>query len=240
MTSIADALINARSSGVQISEEAQKAFSLSREAAYDAQRAIAAATGPVGGWKVGAPPPDANPMWAPIFAAGIAPGGSDLASRPGTEVGIEVEIAFRYAGGGPETPIRECLDAAAIVIETLESRIENPAEAVFELKLADNFTNLGLIVGDAIDNWQDIDCARQHVLLEVDGKPLRDAVGENPAGDPFRLIEWVRARGTAHCGGLQPGQWITTGSLSGVDWCPAGSRIEASFPDLGVGVAVTL
>ena len=56
------------------------------------QDLVAAAFGPVGGYKIGAPSLEATPAFAPMPAAWIAPSGSKLASA--RYRGVEAEIAF--------------------------------------------------------------------------------------------------------------------------------------------------
>lgn len=240
---ISTALLAARRGGAPISVAAQASHTVSHADAYKVQSNIAAETGAIGAWKVGRGAPGAEPFWAPIFERDVMADGTNLARPSNDEVGIEVEIAFRLNDrigqpGADNSDPRDFIASAHVVIETVESRLAAPLEAVETWKISDNLLNGGLVVGPEIPNWRDINLESQHVQLEVDGTTKVDQKGSNPGGDPFKLLSWTLAQGKTHCGGLKTGQLLTTGSLSGLQFYPAGSQLTANYPDLGLSVSV--
>lgn len=245
MDDIGAKLLAARASGQPVPVADQAGREISIRQAYDVQAQVVAKTGTVGGWKVGAAGLEATPVWAPIFHSDILASGANLARSPGSMVGIEVEIAFR---AGPDTGAKardgaglaEMFTSAHLAIEYVESRLERPADAADGWKLADNQINGGLVVGGAIADWPNIDAGRQWVRLEIDGTVTIDERRENPGGNPLRLLKWALTQSRSHCGGLAAGQIITTGSLSGIQWYRAPTRIHAELPELEVSVAVDL
>jgi len=245
MKNVADALLAARAGGSVIPVADQAALNLSLSDAYAVQAIVVHKTGAVGGWKVGAAGPEATPVWAPIFSRDIVADGTDLARGPEAKVGIEVEIAFKLherlsVEDLGKADILDVVSSAHLVVEYVESRLERPADATDGWKLADNQINGGLVIGDAIGNWQNLDLGHQRVRLSINGTPTIDEMRHNPGGDPLRLLRWAASRGTGHCGGLQPGQYVTTGSLSGIQWYRARTRIRAELPDLGTCVRLDL
>src|SRR5580698_10412329 len=96
---------------------------------------MAAVLGPVGGWKVGAPTPEAVPIYAPMPKAWIVPSGATLAG-PHRYRGLEAEIAFVMGEDLPprEKPYSREEVVAAIaschpVIEVLETGLTDPPKA---------------------------------------------------------------------------------------------------------------
>lgn len=240
---ITAALLNARKTGGSISVADQASYELSHADAYEVQSNIVDDIGAISGWKVSRSAPGVEPIWAPIFERDVMKDGTNLARPANAEVGIEVEIAFRLNNkvgqlGADLSDPRDAIQSVHIVIETVESRLASPLEATESWKLSDNLLNGGLIVGPEISNWRDLNLESQHVQLEVNGEIKIDQKGSNPGGDPLKLLAWTLTQGATHCGGPQPGQLLTTGSLSGLQFYPAGSQLTARYPELELSVAV--
>ena len=84
-------LLEARRSGVQVPPP----FKLQdRAQVYAIQDGVAAATGPVSGWKVGARTPTAEPNPAPLLAGALVPSPATFDGRAMHMIGVEVEISF--------------------------------------------------------------------------------------------------------------------------------------------------
>ena len=68
-----------------------------RAAVYAVQDGVAAATGPVAGWKVGARTPTAEPNPAPLLAGALVPSPARFDGKAMHMIGVEVEISFHIA-----------------------------------------------------------------------------------------------------------------------------------------------
>jgi 2-keto-4-pentenoate hydratase len=201
------------------------------------QDAIAAAYGPVGGYKVGAANAEATPLFAPMPAAWIAPSNSELGGR---YRGLEAEIAFLVGTDLPprEQPYsrEETLAAMASchpAIEVLESAFVDPTQAARLASLSDLQMHGGFVFGAAIPDWRSIDWNTESVTLAVDGVIRVERTGSNTSGDLLRLLPWLANEGAARTGGLRAGQWITTGSWTGNTLATAGSSVEVRFHGAG-------
>jgi 2-keto-4-pentenoate hydratase len=246
----ADALLNARRTRNPIADLPANLQPQSLEEAYAIQDRMILALGdesgnPVGGWKIGAPTPDATPMFAPMPRAWIA--GSQLAASECILTGerwryrgLEAEIAFLV---GSDLPPRsqpytreETLAAMASchpAIEVLESAFIDPLKATPLAKNADLQTHGGFVYGQAVPNWQSIDFTKEKVMLAVDSIVRVERTGSNTAGDLLRLLPWLANEGAARTGGLRKGQWITTGSWTGYTLGSPGSVAEVRFSTAG-------
>ena len=194
----------------------------------------------IGGWKIGAPSPDATPFFAPMPRAWMAPSGAILSGPTYRYRVLEAEIAFLLGQDLPprETPYTREEIVAAIaschpILEELESGLIDPKAANNFSALADLQMHGGFIYGPACADWQSIDFKQETVTLSIDGVVQVERTGSNTSGDLMRLLPYLANEGAARTGGLEAGQWITTGSWTGNTPALPNSQAEASFAHAG-------
>jgi 2-keto-4-pentenoate hydratase len=207
--------------------------------AYFVQDRLALAYGEIGGWKVGAPTPDATPMFAPMPLAWIASNHAELGGRHRFR-GLEAEIAFQLS---EDLPLREkaysrdevvaAIGSCHPAIEVIESGLTDPLKATKLSMIADLQMHGAFVYGDAVANWPEIDFSKEHVVLAVDGVVRVDRTGSNTSGDLMRLLPWLANEGAVRTGGLKAGQWITTGSWTGLTLAIACSTVNVQFSSAG-------
>lgn len=156
--------------------------------AYVVQDTLATAYGAIGGWKVGATSAEAEPIFAPMPMANIAPGGVVL--RAIRYRGLEAEVAFLL---GRDLPARsdgysrdEMLAAVASchpAIEVLESAFIDPTTVDRLSMVADLQMHGAFVYGPAIADWRSIDFTQEKVTLAIDGSVRVEKQGSNTAGD---------------------------------------------------------
>lgn len=210
--------------------------------AYVVQDTMAVAFGEIGGWKVGAPTTDAEPMFAPMPKALIAPSG--VVMRAVRYRGLEAEVAFLLGRDLPAraqaytrdevlAAVRSCHPA----IEVLESGFEDPMKADRLSMIGDLQMHGGFVYGAGVPDWRSIDFRKEKVTLGVDGSVRVEKTGSNTSGDLLRLLPYLANEGATRTGGLRAGQWITTGSWTGNIRAMAHSSVDVVFSTLGrVGV----
>jgi 2-keto-4-pentenoate hydratase len=230
-------LLQARRSGTQVLPP----FAMpSRDAVYAIQDGVAAATGPVAGWKVGARTPTAEPNPAPLLAGALVTSPAAFDGRSMHMIGVEIEISFHIARdiAPREAPVgrEEALSAvgdAFVGMEVVDTRLENFRAADPEWLLADNQMNHALVVGDSVRDWRGLDWPNLRVRLEVDGQTAVEHTGGLGAVDPVRPLAWMIDHAVRRRGGLRRGQAITTGSWTGLRYFPPGTRARGEFLGLG-------
>ena len=209
------------------------------EEAYFVQDRLALAYGEIGGRKVGAPTADATPMFAPMPLAWIASNHAELGGRHRFR-GLEAEIAFQM--GTDLSPREKAYSREEVVaaiaschpaIEVIESGLTDPLKAEKLSMIADIQMHGAFVYGAAIANWQAIDFSKERVVLAVDGVVRVDRTGSNTSGDLMRLLPWLANEGAARTGGLKAGQWITTGSWTGVTLGMTCSTVSVQFSTAG-------
>ncbi len=210
------------------------------EEAYAIQDRVAAALGPVGGWKVGAATPEAGPFRGPIQADTIFADGARLPGDMLHVIGVEAEIAYRFARDLPprDRPYEreEVLDAVGSlhpVIEILDTRFTRIGSQDALSHRADHQNSGALVVGPAVADWRGLQSLRLPVRLRLNGEIRHEGVGGNSAGDSIRLLVWMANDGTRAAGGIRAGQIVTTGSCSGTDWVKPGTEARAEFEGVG-------
>lgn len=242
----AEALLKARRDRIWLEALPEGARPATAAEAAAIQQRVAEARGPIGGWKVGAANPQAEPGAGPLNTVDlILTPGSVPASRFNV-VGIEAEIAYLLGRDLPprDTPYsrEEVLDAVQSVhpvIELVDTRFTRLGVTDPLSHTADQVNHGALVVGPALADWRRIDPVNQPVRLSFNDKVVVEHVGGNTAGDPIRLLQWLANTGARAYGGLSNGMIVTTGSCTGLLMIEAGTRVKAEFPGLGaVEIAV--
>ncbi len=238
----ADLLLEARQGGRPIVDLDPALQPAALNEAYAVQDALADRLGgPIGGWKVGAPRPDAEPMFGPMpLRLGFLGTGQQIKGKSRLR-GVEAEIAFLLRKDLPKRDARysreeinEAIGSAHPVIEVLESAFIAPEEASHLAMVADLQMNGGFVYGPACAEWEQVDVANEQLEVVIDGIVRWQGKGENTNGpDLLRLVEYLANEGQFRTGGLQVGQWITTGSWMGKLLAHEQSSINVRFEHFG-------
>jgi len=234
----ANTLLDARRSKTPIVDLPVDLQPTTMDEAYFVQDTMKEAYGEVGGWKIGAPTPEATPLFGPMPAAWIVESGSVL--RGFRYRGIESEIAFLLGADLPVRTIPYTMDetVAAIaschpVIEVVDSGLLDPTVAARLSMIADMQMHGGFVYGPAYTEWKSLDFKTESVVLAVDGVVRVEKTGSNTSGNLMRLLPWLANEGAARTGGLRAGQWITTGSWTGCLPLDAESSADVQFAHAG-------
>jgi 2-keto-4-pentenoate hydratase len=239
LTSAADLLLDARRTGTSIEDLPVALQPTTLEEAYCVQDLIAAAYGEIGGWKIGAPTAEAEPMFAPMPLAWIARDGAVIHGVRRLR-GLEAEIAFLMGQDLPPRATPYSMDevVAAIAschpaIEVIESGLLDPLKAVRLSMIGDLQIHGGFVYGAAVADWKAIDFKIEHVMIAVDGVVRVERTGSNTSGDLMRLLPWLANEGAARTHGLKAGQWVTTGSWTGLTIADPSSAADVKFSSAG-------
>jgi 2-keto-4-pentenoate hydratase len=214
--------------------------------------AIALNEAEIGGWKVGRinPPIDGvDRLAGPIFTRQIVEAQRVGASVPvamsvfvGGFAAAEAEFLLRIGEAPPVGKMRFTHEEAAALIDSVHVGIEiasSPLAAINDLgaavTISDFGNNNGLVIGAAIPDWRMADIDNWPLTVAIDGKIIGAGKAvdmlDGPVGAARFLFELMAERGIA----LKPGQWISSGAVTGVHAVGIGDRIEARFgPDLAV------
>lgn len=239
---IAHTFVTARRDGVAV-PDFPGAVPATLDEAYAVQdRALAIADGVVAGWKVGRinPPLDGiDRLSGPIFAEQVVMATDTPVAMPVFAEGFaaaEAEFLLRIGSAFDSAKTRYTIDEARAVVDAVHVGIEiasSPFPGINALgptvTVSDFGNNNGLVVGADADGWQDGDINAWPVELWINdgliGAETSATMLDGPFGAVRYLLEHMAARGIA----LSPGQWVSTGAVTGVHPVAIGDRVEARF-----------
>lgn len=231
-------LVAARRGGERIAELPTHCRPSTVGEAHAIQDAVAAQLAePVGAFKAAAPPGD-EPWRGLIYLRTIRPSPARIPVAELPDCGVEAEVAFRFRRDLPartaaygRDEVAAAVDACA-AIELITSRFQDQAARGTLEKLADCVSNGGFVHAEPIADWQQLDLARIHVALLVNGKAQLDQLGGHPTGDPLgtavALVNMMR-----HGAGVHAGQFVTCGSYTGMRFLMPGDSCTVRFEGLG-------
>jgi 2-keto-4-pentenoate hydratase len=239
LTSAADLLLDSRRTGKPLEAWPVELQPTTLDEAYFLQDRLAAAYGKIGGWKIGAPTADATPIFAPMPSAWIAPNAAVVRGARRFR-GLEAEIAFLIGNDLPPraTPysmdeVVESIASCHPAIEVLESALLDPLTAERLMMIGDLQMNGGFVYGPAIADWKKIDFKLESVTIAVDGVVRVERTGSNTSGNLLRLLPWIANEGSVRTHGVKAGQWVTTGSWTGVTVADPRSEVHVKFSTAG-------
>ncbi len=204
--------------------------------------ALLLADGTVAGWKVGRINPPLNGvdrLSGPIFADQVVAATEAPVAMPVFADGFaaaEAEFLLRL-GTAPDpakphyTPAeaRAMIDAVHVGIEIASSPFPGINALGPTVTVSDFGNNNGLVIGADALGWRDGDINTWPVELLINDERIGAATTATMLDGPFGavryLLEHMAARGIA----LSPGQWISTGAVTGVHPVAIGDRVEARF-----------
>jgi 2-keto-4-pentenoate hydratase len=243
---IARAFVEARTSGAGIADY-PGALPQSLDEAYGIQeRAIRLFGARVAGWKVGKIPEPldatygANRLTGPIFAESVVEAlDGQVPEMPIFTEGFgaaEAEYLLRL-GSLPDRFDRDWTnEAVAAFVDEVRIGIEvasSPFPGINEhgpaVTVSDFGNNNGLVIGQAIDrNSGFLDWP---VALTVDGTMAGEGTAGGMLDGPFGAVRFLFELAANRQLPLAPGQWISTGAVTGVHQVRVGAAVEARFGD---------
>ncbi len=226
---LTQALLDARNSGSRA--DASSLPSPDYQQALAVQRAVQARIGKVSGFKV-ARRAEGPPVIAPIPAQKTFSSGAALPVRD--RLGIELEIGFEViASPGPD-PMQDAAQVfrPRLVLELVDTRLTG-AENDPLLKLADMQINDGLVLGPALQRWNGQDFSTLDARLTCGSQIVLSGAATVPGGSALTNLALLCTHLGNHCGGLQIGQTVITGSLSGLHYFPAATDVVGHINGFG-------
>ena len=204
-------------------------------------------TQPIVGWKIGA---TADAAQKAMGLAGPFVGflTADMIDKNGVTYQhadmlgpiVESEYAFRMSADLPpkaEPYTRAEVEAAVgsliVGFEIPERRLADGHSMGALGSLSDHGGTGRYVIGHEFTDWKGKDCANTEVVLTYSGEEKGRGKGAAMMGHPLEALTWfanyLSGRGLT----LEKGQFVTTGSATGVIPCPNPCVAEADFGPLG-------
>lgn len=204
--------------------------------AYDIQAGVVGKMGAVGAFKTARKPGEVM-TFAPIFAANLVQSDADVPVSG--MMGIELEVGLYLHTNLP--PDHAGLSASAlaafvtpvVVIELVDTRVAGPLANDPMVKLADNQINAGLVVGDHALDWAGADFGTVEAKFTAGSEVILDGAASVPGGSALETFAALAQHLGSHCGGLQQGQIVITGSLHPLVYVPKGTIVQGQIAGIG-------
>ena len=98
-------------------------------------------------------------------------------------------------------------------IEVPDSRYRDFTKVGAAQLIADTACASWLVLGPAVDRpWRDIDLSAHAVKGLRNGGVVAEGTGKAVLGDPRKALTWFVNEASAYAGGVQAGQFVTTGT----------------------------
>jgi 2-keto-4-pentenoate hydratase len=207
--------------------------------AWAIHQAAVARLGPVVGWKVGAPSPDAEIGVGELTADTVAPSPAHYPADAFRLWAVEAEIAVTFGQDLPprEAPygLSEILASVATwhaAIEVLDTSFARWRETSPLWKLADRHSHGALVLGPGRARPPAAALATLPVRMLIRGEPVYAHEGGNTGGDPAQLLLRLvnRLRGEARW--PKAGDVVTTGSTTPFHQALPGDSVRVEFVGL--------
>ncbi len=199
------------------------------------------------GWKVGATSKEvqtmfgiAAPVYGPLFRKTVHASPARLKASTFQHLLLEAEFAFTFL---EDLPVRAKPYARGEVLEAIESL--TPAIEIISPRfkrlsvdhtpqfVADFAGNGGAVLGTPCKDWRALDLASRPVAILIDGVKRQEGTGALTLGNPLNVLEWLVAAMGARGQAIRKGQFVMTGTMTGLHAPEPGETAVADFGDLG-------
>lgn len=170
--------------------------------------------------------PDGNAIAAPLFGSLVVESGGRLPSPSRGLVGIEVEIAARFArdvtpemAADPEA-LKAAIGSVHMGIEIVGSRLDDRTKAGTYGGLADNSNSAGYAVSPEV--WtKGFDIEGLPLIVSTEAGVIYEGTAKPSFGGPLNVLGAYGRKPIDHFGGFKAGTLVTTGSLCGIVAMPS-------------------
>jgi len=241
-------LVEVRRSGGMLEEVPDALRSLSLSDAYSVQRqGIRLWDDEVAGWKIGATAKEvqsvfgiSEPVYGPVFKKSVFQSPARLDAAAFQHRILEVEFAFRFGNdlrsrARPYTreEILGVIDAVIPSIEIISPRLKTLTGSHISTVTADFCANGGAVIGKPCTDWRNLDLVSRIVTLSLNRVKCREGTGALVLGDPLNTVEWLVDAFCKQGAAIKKGQFILTGTMTGIQAVEVNQFARADFGDLG-------
>ena len=179
-----------------------------------------------------------HPCAGEIFDSTVYKSKTELSLSKFSHVGVECEIAVRIGSDmlglkGPFTAESvDFLSAIMAGIELVDDRYEDYKQLNAATLIADNFFNVGVVLGEELKNWKNLNLQSISGILKVDGIEISKGHGADILGNPFEALAWI-ANHRAKLGvPILAGSFVMLGSVVQTVFIDKPCRINIEFNGL--------
>ncbi len=99
--------------------------------------------------------------------------------------------------------------------------------------IADNAIHGVMVMGELVENWQEIELATHEVTLNLNGAKFGSDTGDKVLGHPLNVMAWLANHGQATNKPLKKGDLVISGTVNMIYAAQKGDHLEAYFGVFG-------
>jgi len=241
-------ILEARRTGTLLDTLAPNDQPRSLEEGYAIQHVVTAKwPDKIAGWKVGATSKEvqallgiSEPAYGPVFKNDVFQSPATIPGRRFPHRLLESEFLFRFGKAIPSRPksytrgeIVDAVDALLPAFEIISPRFTSFTGHPVSYVIADFCANGGAVLGKLCSDWREIDLSSQVVTLSIDGAKRQRGIGVIVLDNPLNVLDWFVNALSQHGGEIEAGQFVLTGTMTGLQ-APEPSQVaKADFGLLG-------
>jgi 2-keto-4-pentenoate hydratase len=167
---------------------------------------------------------------------------STLEASNFVQLGLECEVAVRLgadlvASGAPydRGRVSEAVESLSTAFEVIDIRRTPGMElnVQFITGVAANVYNEGVILGEPVTSWRDLDLQAAYGSMTINGEMVGDGHGSDVMGHPLEPLAWLANKLAEQGLGLTAGMVIITGSIVSPKLVKAGDTASIMIEGLG-------
>lgn len=167
---------------------------------------------------------------------------STLKAADFVQLGLECEVAVRLgtdlaAAGAPYDRgiVSEAVESLSTAFEVIDIR-RTPGmdpKVQFITGVAANLYNEGVVLGEPVFTWRDLDLQAAYGSMTINGEMVGDGHGSDVMGHPLEPLAWLANKLAEQGLGLSAGMVIITGSIVSPKAVNAGDTASIMIEGLG-------
>jgi 2-keto-4-pentenoate hydratase len=241
-------ILEARRSGSLLDALAPNDQPRSLEEGYAIQQTVTAQwPDKIAGWKVGATSKEvqalfgvSEPVYGPVFRDQVFQSPATISAQDFQHRLLESEFVFRFRKDMPSrltsythSEIMDAVDALFPAFEIISPRFASLTGRHVSQVVADFCANGGAVLGKLRTEWRGIDLSSQAVCLSIDGAERQRGTGAVVLNNPLNVLDWFVNVFSQHGGKIEAGQFVMTGTVTGLHAPKLSQTAKADFGQLG-------
>ena len=181
-----------------------------------------------------------HPASGAVFTSGVHHSPVTINASDYVHVGAECEIAMLLGQDLPASAApydRESVARAVAALmpafELVDDRGADYTDLYFLNVAADNSWNAGIVLGEAVIDWQDIDLVAATGTMTINGQPAGVGTGGDVLGHPLEALAWLANNLAERGKSLQKDMIVMTGSIVSTKFLNKGDEVHFEIDTLG-------
>ena len=167
---------------------------------------------------------------------------SELSSTDFVQLGIECEVgvSLKHDLSYDEAPydvnkVSEAVESIMPAFEVIDNRRTPglPADINLKIAVASNISNAGVILGEPVSNWKEIDLISAYGYMSINNRLVGDGHGYDVMGHPLNPLAWLANKLSSQGISLPAKSLIITGSIVSPKFLKTGDSAFISIEGLG-------